>query len=147
MALVHVLRPAIAINVGCEFEVDASIGRESELADDVKRVVDPNGQSAKTRFRVLSRGVSIAIVSATLVESGRTHQIRVHAAHSGLPLVGHGLYGGEDQLDIAHINRVALHAWRLSILHPTRKEKMQIAAPLPQDMIDCCRAHGVEWAN
>lgn len=147
LAIVHIRTQVAEFKEGYELEVDAPIGRESNLADDVKRIVDPAGQKAKTRFRFLACGRSVAIVSATLVESGRTHQIRVHASHSGLPLVGDGLYGGDDNIETAHINRVALHAWRLRVIHPQSNEKMQLTAPLPRDMSDCCRVHDVKWCD
>merc|ERR1712060_1041832 len=106
---------------------------------------DSGGQSATTRFELVARGPSHALISCMLIESGRTHQIRVHASHVGLPLVGDGLYGGEDGVESAHIGRVALHAWRLRIMHPTSAEKLKIVAPLPADMRDCCEQHGIDW--
>jgi len=147
LALVHILETSSEVRVGHTFESDAPIGKAAELADDVRRVVDlPNGQTARTRFRILACGTSVALVAATLVESGRTHQIRVHASHLGFPLVGDGLYGGEESVDKAYINRVALHAWRLRIVHPKTNEKMLITAPLPSDMQVSAKAHGILWA-
>eukprot|EP00928_Gymnodinium_smaydae_P030365 TRINITY_DN22611_c0_g1_i1.p1 TRINITY_DN22611_c0_g1~~TRINITY_DN22611_c0_g1_i1.p1 ORF type:complete len:497 (+),score=104.64 TRINITY_DN22611_c0_g1_i1:72-1493(+) len=148
LALVHVRKPPADFKVGASFVVDVPIGRDTNLADDVKRSVDfTDGQTAKTRFEVLALGASVAIVSATLVESGRTHQIRVHASHSGLPLVGDGLYGGEEDEAKAHVNRVALHAWRLRVVHPTSREQLLITAPLPADLDQCRVAHGVVWPS
>lgn len=142
LALVHC--KAGSPTGGC-FSITASLARETDLADDVRRVVDPAGQKATTHFEILVRGPSIALVSATLVESGRTHQIRVHASHAGMPLVGDGLYGGVDRLEEAHIGRVALHAWRLRVPHPQSGDKLQIVAPLPLDLERCCALHGIEW--
>jgi len=147
LAIVHVPQPPATFDVGHEVVIDAPIGRDSNLADDVKRIVDLNGQSARTCFHVLARSESTALVSAVLLESGRTHQIRVHAAHGGFPLVGDGLYGGDSNNDTAGINRVALHAWKLRIIHPSSGQNMQITAPFPVDMSKCCVARGVSWSE
>lgn len=65
-----------------------------------------------------------------LLETGRTHQIRVHMSHIGHPVLGDSLYGEASGL----IGRQALHAAGLSLIHPIRKERMEFAAPLPEDM-------------
>ena len=71
-----------------------------------------------------------SLVSLEL-ETGRTHQIRVHMAHIGHPLTGDFLYGAEDQ---NLIGRPALHSGYLSFLHPLTGEKLQFSVPLPDDM-------------
>lgn len=64
------------------------------------------------------------------LETGRTHQIRIHMKYLGYPLIGDYLYNP----DMALIQRQALHAWKLSFVHPITGEKMQFTAPLPEDM-------------
>ncbi len=89
------------------------------------------GEIAKSRYRVLfadaEKGCSVVLASPI---TGRTHQLRVHFAHIGAPIVGDELYGEETPL----INRHALHAYKLSFEHPESKEKMNVLADLPDDM-------------
>ena len=65
-----------------------------------------------------------------ILETGRTHQIRVHLQYLGHPLVGDYLYNP----DMEYINRQALHSWKLSFIHPITGEAMHFEAPLPEDM-------------
>lgn len=108
--------------------IDAPIGRleGSVLA----RTVRLDGQHAVTHYRTLRTGNGRALVRLEL-ETGRTHQIRVHMAHLGHPLTGDFLYGTEDH---ALIPRPALHAAELSFTHPITGSSMSFTAPLPQDM-------------
>ena len=108
--------------------IDAPLGpRPGSL---MERMVRPDGKSARTRYGVLRRWGERALVSLEL-ETGRTHQIRVHMAHIGHPLTGDFLYGTEDR---SLISRPALHSGYMSFLHPITREKQQFAVPLPQDM-------------
>ena len=77
---------------------------------------------------VLSRPISAV---HCVLHSGRTHQIRVHLAHSGHPLVADALYGGAPALGLT---RQALHAARLSFTHPITREALKLTAPLPPDL-------------
>lgn len=70
-----------------------------------------------------------SLVSLRL-ETGRTHQIRIHMKHLGFPLIGDYLYNP----DMEHISRQALHSYRLRFSHPITQEKMDFVAPLPEDM-------------
>ena len=108
--------------------IDAPIGRleGSVLA----RTVRPDGQRAVTRYQTLGTGHGRALVRLEL-ETGRTHQIRVHMAHLGHPLTGDFLYGTEDR---SLIPRPALHAAELAFNHPITGRPMAFTAPLPQDM-------------
>ena len=108
--------------------IDAPIGRAPDSL--VARRVDPAGQRALTRYRTLRTGQGRALVALEL-DTGRTHQIRVHMAHIGCPLTGDFLYGTEDHSLIA---RPALHSARLSLLHPVTGERMAWELPLPEDM-------------
>ena len=108
--------------------VDVPIGRVPGSL--VARRADPAGQRAVTRYRTLDAGRGRALVELEL-DTGRTHQIRVHMAHIGHPLTGDFLYGTEDP---ALIPRAALHSARLSLLHPVTGERMEWTQPLPEDM-------------
>ena len=110
---------------GC---IDAPIGRVPGSL--MARQVDPAGQPASTRYRVLRTGQGRALVELEL-DTGRTHQIRVHMAHIGHPLTGDFLYGTEDH---SLISRPALHSARLSLRHPVTGEPMAWEQPLPEDM-------------
>ncbi len=110
-----------------EGSIDAPIG----LAEDsfITRQVRPDGQTAVTHFRVLARGDGMTHLELKL-DTGRTHQIRVHMSHLGHPLAGDDLYGGNRE----HIGRQALHASRLSFVHPRTGLCMEWTEPLPGDM-------------
>jgi 23S rRNA pseudouridine1911/1915/1917 synthase len=108
--------------------VDRPIGRQDGSV--LRRQVRPDGARAVTRYQVLKTRSGRALVRLEL-ETGRTHQIRVHMADLGCPLVGDFLYGEEDP---ALIGRTALHAWQLSLAHPLTGERLEFTAPLPEDM-------------
>ena len=106
--------------------VDAPIGR---LGDSViERCVTPDGKPAVTHFRKIA-GERRALLRITL-ETGRTHQIRVHMAHIGFPLCGDDMYGG----DCTAISRQALHCGEVEFTLPVSGERITISAPLPDDM-------------
>ncbi len=108
--------------------IDAPLGpRPGSLVEQMAR---PDGKPARTRYGVLRHWGTRSLVSLEL-ETGRTHQIRVHMAHIGHPLTGDFLYGTEDQ---NLIGRPALHSGYLSFLHPLTGEKLQFSVPLPDDM-------------
>ena len=108
--------------------VDAPIGRvEGSL---LAREVRADGQPARTRYRVLRTGAGRALLRLEL-ETGRTHQIRVHMAHLGHPLTGDFLYGTEDT---ALIRRPALHSAGLELVQPLTGVLIRLCVPLPEDM-------------
>jgi len=110
--------------------IDLPIGRVSE--DHVIRGVMENGSPSVTRYRVLERFAEHSFLELQL-ETGRTHQIRVHMSYIGHPLVSDVLYGkGEAEF----IERQALHAAYLSFRHPVNGEFLKIEAPLPKDILD-----------
>ncbi len=98
-------------------------------------VVERNGKEAITRFTLKKSGkigtMRVSLLKVTIL-TGRTHQIRVHLAHSGLPVLGDELYGGARDLPIA-VPRQMLHAHILEIPHPDTGEKMVFTAPVPED--------------
>ena len=108
--------------------VDAPIGRVPGSL--VERQVDSAGQQAATRYRVVRTANGRALVELEL-ETGRTHQIRVHMAHLGCPLTGDFLYGREDK---GLIRRPALHSAVLFLTHPITGKPMHWQVPLPADM-------------
>ena len=107
--------------------VDAPIARESDSV--IKRVVRGDGQSAVTEYKALSRWDGKTFLEISL-KTGRTHQIRVHMAYIGHPLLGDEMYGG----DCSKINRQALHCGYIKLIHPIIKTEMEFKAPLPNDM-------------
>lgn len=107
--------------------IDFPIGRPND--NSLIFGVTPQGKEAITHFTVIQRFAGGSLVKL-LLETGRTHQIRVHMRHFGHPLMGDELYGGS--LDL--IQRQALHSWRLEFYHPVTKEHMRLEAPLPADI-------------
>lgn len=107
--------------------VRAPIGRDRHVSG--KRRVAAGGAPAVTRYSVIETFPGAALLSVEL-ETGRTHQIRVHFAHIGHPLLGDELYGGGTRL----IRRPALHAAGLVFPHPVGAAPVRVTAPLPADM-------------
>jgi 23S rRNA pseudouridine1911/1915/1917 synthase len=103
-------------------------------------VLFTGGRHAVTRVRVLEAHGPVALVSCRL-ETGRTHQIRVHMAHAGHALIGDQTYGGRRRVSakvpgaemLNDFPRQALHAKTLGFEHPVTKEPMSFEAPLPED--------------
>jgi 23S rRNA pseudouridine1911/1915/1917 synthase len=108
--------------------VDAPIGRDPR--NRLRMAVVEGGKPAMTTFELLQDTPRACWVRATL-HTGRTHQIRVHMAHIGHPLVGDPLYGGASDPGLA---RQALHAWRLAFSHPVTGAALEFRAPLPDDL-------------
>ena len=116
--------------------IDAPIGRSLKNRKKMA-VTEGKSREAITHFKVLKRFFGYTLVEATL-RTGRTHQIRVHLAFIGYPIVGDQLYGHRRQG--LNINRQALHSYVLGFVHPSSKKYMEFSAPLPKDMqelIDC----------
>ena len=136
--------PGVAFEPGNIIRISGNIARHKH---DRKRmtVVTNAGRHAITRLRVVeSFGNALALVDCWL-ETGRTHQIRVHLTHAGHALVGDSTYGGRRKLAakdlpegaveaVREFPRQALHAATLGFIHPVSGEMMQFEAPLPDDM-------------
>ncbi|MDO8681244.1 MAG: RluA family pseudouridine synthase [Acidobacteriota bacterium] len=126
-------------------------------------VTDRGGQPSVTRYERIATamrgtamrgdkpsGLSFSLVRLRLI-TGRTHQIRVHLAAKGWPIVGDAVYGrkatriaASDTAEIARaFSRQALHAWRLAFRHPVSGKELSIVAPLPEDMGELARALGL----
>ncbi|MDY2612659.1 MAG: RluA family pseudouridine synthase [Lachnospiraceae bacterium] len=96
----------------------------------IERTVDwEQGETAITHYRLIEERNEHSLVSLRL-ETGRTHQIRIHMKYLGYPLIGDYLYNP----DMEYIGRQALHSHRLSFTHPITGEPMEFTAPLPKDM-------------
>jgi 23S rRNA pseudouridine1911/1915/1917 synthase len=106
-------------------------------------VTDRGGQPSVTRYERVGTTGAFSLVRLRLI-TGRTHQIRVHLAAKGWPIVGDAVYGrkatriaASDSVEIARaFPRQALHAWQLALRHPTSGKELVIVAPLPADMRD-----------
>ncbi|MEH6890008.1 RluA family pseudouridine synthase [Bacillus sp. JJ864] len=110
--------------------IDAPIGRDKQ--DRQSMTVEENGKHAVTHFRVLERFNNFTHVECQL-ETGRTHQIRVHMKYIGYPLAGDPKYGPKKTFDI---NGQALHAGILGFIHPRTGEYLEFEAPVPQIFVD-----------
>ena len=114
--------------------IDAPIGRHP--TDRLRMAVVAGGRSAVTRFRVLERFGDYSLLQVKL-ETGRTHQIRVHMAYIGHPIAGDPVYGagrGSKARGELGLAAQALHARELAFAHPVTGEPMHFTAPLPKDM-------------
>jgi len=121
--------------------VDQPIGRHPR--DRIKMAVRENGREAITHYRLLERFREHSHIKVQL-ETGRTHQIRVHMSYLRHPLVGDPVYAGRHRVPpgaqpelldyLQAFKRQALHAWKLTLIHPEHGEEVSFEAPLPDDM-------------
>lgn len=121
--------------------IEAAISRHTHQR--TKMAVMENGKPAITHYRVLER-FRVHTALQVFLETGRTHQIRVHMAHIHHPLIGDPTYGGRLRLPpdtteafrktLEHFKRQALHAEKLTLMHPSTKEEMTFEAPVPEDL-------------
>jgi 23S rRNA pseudouridine1911/1915/1917 synthase len=121
--------------------LDHPIGRHR--TDRLRMAVRADGRAAVTHYRIEERFPRHTLLRVTL-ETGRTHQIRVHLAHTGHPLVGDPLYGGRRQqvaalgpaarAALAKFRRQALHATRLAFAHPVTGRQIVVESPVPADL-------------
>lgn len=107
--------------------IDLPIGRKQGSI--IERCIDKNGQKSITHYEVLKTFSDYSLVKCIL-ETGRTHQIRVHFSAIGHPLLGDTLYGTASDL----INRQALHSNKIDLIHPITKEHLSFESLLPNDM-------------
>lgn len=138
--------PGLSFEAGGVLRIDAPLGRHPTNRQ--RQAVRPTqGREAVTRIRPMERFGSPAVVflAECLLETGRTHQIRVHMAHAGLGLIGDPVYGGKGRASTAALGaeaaaacaqfpRQALHAAHLGFNHPATGEALHFESPLPDDM-------------
>lgn len=110
---------------------------ERDPSNPVRRRVGANGKPARTHYRMVASWLDVALLELTL-DTGRTHQIRVHLAAIGHPVVGDGTYGGS----ASELGRPWLHSWQLSFPHPVSGELVEATAPLPADLMGSLSALG-----
>lgn len=145
------------------FSIDARLGpkRDSRIRKAVGVVRAPEGVSAQTDFVRLAAGSDLALLEAR-PRTGRMHQIRVHLQHAGYPVVGDKMYGVDEEFFLKMsagesftqedeerllLPRQALHAWKLTVMHPRDRTPITFRAPLPSDMAELCAARGIEWSE
>ena len=126
--------------------VDEPIGRDQR--DRRRMTVSAAGKPATTHYRIEHRFRAHALLRCEL-ETGRTHQIRVHLRHIGYPLLGDPVYGGRSRLPpgaeetlrmaLQQMSRQALHAEKLALKHPATGQEMEWTVPMPEDMETLCR--------
>ena len=107
--------------------IDAPISRKPNSI--IERCISKNGDKAITIYHVVEQYKNFAKLKIELL-TGRTHQIRVHMAYIGHPIIGDDLYGTKSDL----ISRQALHAYHISFIHPITKNEISINSQIPEDM-------------
>ena len=123
--------------------LEAAIGRDpaNRLRMAVVDLAHQSGKTAATTFDLLAQGDRCCLVQCTL-HTGRTHQIRVHMAHLGHPLLGDAVYGGAP---LGGMSRQALHAWRLAFDHPITGEGIDLTSALPEDIKQAMQNSGLSY--
>ena len=106
--------------------INAPIARKENSI--IERCVSEAGDTAITHYEIINTYANYSVVKCTL-ETGRTHQIRVHMAYIGHPLLGDTLYSSPSTI----INRQALHAYKIKFIHPITKQKLEFTAQIPAD--------------
>ncbi len=114
-----------------EGRIDLPIRRE--FPEEMRRIVAEDGQRAVTNYKVISDNGAYSLVDFTL-ETGRTHQIRVHMSHIGYPLIGDPMYGESSEL----IGRQALHCAVIGFEHPVDRKPLEVHCTMPKDMQLLC---------
>ncbi|MGH1358426.1 MAG: RluA family pseudouridine synthase [Burkholderiaceae bacterium] len=138
----------------CEATVEAPVELEGPIGRDpsnrLRMAVVATGKPAHTRVEPLAFGVcqgKPVTLLRCLLRTGRTHQIRVHLSHAGMPLLGDAVYGGSTEI----ADRQMLHAWRLALARPVDGESGAFEAPPPADFIkvmaDCGLHYPIETAD
>lgn len=134
---IALVRGEVNVNKG---KIDAPIGRS--FKDRKLMAIVNDGKPSVTHFEVIKRFNGYTLISC-LLETGRTHQIRVHMAYIGYPIVGDTSYGSKNTYGL---NGQLLHATKLSFIHPKTKERITVEAPLPQyfnDVLNNLETKGV----
>jgi 23S rRNA pseudouridine1911/1915/1917 synthase len=121
--------------------IEAPLGRHPRKR--TVMAVAPEGRAAVTHYRLLERGEGASLLEVKL-DTGRTHQIRVHLAFIEHPVLGDGAYGGTSELSRRlGLRRPFLHAWRLSFPHPESGNQIEVTDRLPEDLRSALEAAGL----
>src|SRR5439155_10802685 len=121
---------------GAARELRESLHKYIDSKGERRVAVHEDGMESITRVRVLEKTADYSFLEVRLL-TGRTHQIRVHLAHAGHPVLGDSKYGDFElnrRLEKAGVRRLFLHASRLALRHPLTKEKLELRSALPADM-------------
>lgn len=122
--------------------IEAPVGRHPVARR--KMAVTPEGRDAVTHYEVVAIGDGCSFLRVGL-ETGRTHQIRVHLSHLGHPVLGDALYGGRSDLSKRlGLERPFLHAGRLGFIHPSTNKHIEVEAALPPDLRAALDAAGID---
>jgi 23S rRNA pseudouridine955/2504/2580 synthase len=117
-------------------ELRESLHKYVDAKGERRVAVREDGMKAVTRVRALKKSADFSLLEVRLL-TGRTHQIRVHLAHAGHPVLGDGKYGDFElnrRLEKEGVRRLFLHASRLAFHHPVTKERLELHSPLPAEM-------------
>ena len=122
--------------------IQLPIGRDP--GDRRRMIVADGGAASETEYDVITTDpeTAVTLIACTLI-TGRTHQIRVHLASSGWPIIGDRVYGQPHAL----IGRQALHAWTITLRHPATRQLLAFESPLPPDMQQLFGAHNTSEAR
>ncbi len=135
------VRGHIRISIGT---LESYIGRSKENRLKMKSYEEEGeGKVAITHYKVLAHNKGASLVKVK-IETGRTHQIRVHMAEMGFPIIGDKIYGNKRLEMRDSPDRHILHAWKLKIDHPVTKEPMVFIAPLPEDFTKIVEKFDIE---
>jgi 23S rRNA pseudouridine1911/1915/1917 synthase len=131
------------------FKSEGRIGRHPVRRTEMTVLRRPGeGRPARTDFEVLQRlrgAMGHVFLVLARPHTGRTHQVRVHLAKSGFPVLADSLYGKEGRLPALGLGRQALHAWKLEFTHPRTRETVRLEAPLADDILGALRKLGGSW--
>jgi 23S rRNA pseudouridine955/2504/2580 synthase len=123
------------------FEISEPLHKYVTDAGERRVSVKAGGMTARTKVKVAQKGRDFAMLEIRLL-TGRTHQIRVHLAHAGHPVLGDDKYGDFDlnhSLAKQGVKRLFLHAWKLAFDHPLEKKRLRLESALPGDMLRFCQ--------
>jgi 23S rRNA pseudouridine955/2504/2580 synthase len=130
-------------------KVDVPLTKNEQQSGERMVKVDPEGKESLTRYRTEQSFGELASLMAVKIETGRTHQIRVHSLYAGHPLAGDDKYGDREfnrQMKHYGLKRLFLHAHQMKFEHPVSGEFMEITAPLTEDLEKVLEALRKEWA-
>jgi 23S rRNA pseudouridine1911/1915/1917 synthase len=126
--------------------IDAPIGRDPRHRHRMAVLPPGEGREALTKYKVLARTHDAALLLVRIY-TGRTHQIRVHLAHIGHPVMGDQVYGGAAPCLPFQFQRQLLHAWKLTLPHPVTGQRLTFIAPPPPDLDSAMRIFSRQEQN